>query len=99
MPCIDALGETHRLRLSAHAPGPLQKTRIDHPESAALRELFTSKLAAEAGLTWHEVGQARCWLVPAQAMYDQIRALMRHGITIYTPSAEIKGIATLESTR
>lgn len=88
--CVDADGMTHRVRLPAHAPGEMQRRRIDHPDNAFLRAFFARWFEAHAGLTWHRVGQARCWLVPADAMYREFAALMRRGITIYARPEEIE---------
>lgn len=87
--CIDVAGATHRVRLPAHAPGEMQRRRIDHPENGFLRDFFAGWFEAHAGLTWHGVGEARCWLVPADAMYREFAALMRQGITIYARPEEI----------
>lgn len=87
--CIDAAGATHRVRLPAHEPGEMQRRRIDHPENGFLRDFFASWFEVHAGLTWHRVGEARCWLVPAGAMYREFAALMRQGITIYARPEEI----------
>jgi len=86
--CIDYNGVTHRLLLPAHAPGDLQKRRIDNPQNVAVRDLFLHWLERYADLTWHDIGQARCWLVDAQKMYRQIKLLMERNVTIYLPHKE-----------
>ncbi|MEO8714925.1 MAG: AAC(3) family N-acetyltransferase, partial [Acetobacteraceae bacterium] len=87
--CVDATGATHRLLLRGQEPGEMQRRRIDHPDNKFLRDFFARWFEAHAGLTWHRVGQARCWLVPADAMYREFASLMRQGITIYARADEI----------
>ena len=87
--CVDAANSSHKVWLPAHAPGDLQRKRIDFPANAALREFFASTLARNAGLSWHRIGQANCWLVDARAMYSTIKELMKRGITIYSSEAEL----------
>ncbi len=89
--CIDAAGVTHRVRLPAHEPGEMQRRRIDHPDNRFLRDFFASWFETHAGLTWHRVGEARCWVVPADQMYREFASLMRQGITIYARPEEIAG--------
>jgi len=81
--CTDRLGEVHRMTLRGHAPGVLQARRIDHPSQTALRALFQAALEREAGLSWHRVGTAACWLVDGPAMYRTIADLLAQGQTIY----------------
>lgn len=87
--CVDAAGTTHRVRLPAHEPGEMQRRRIDHPDNGFLRDFFARWFETHAGLTWHRVGEARCWLIPAGAMYREFASLMRQGITIYARPEEI----------
>lgn len=87
--CIDATGTAHRLRLPAHEPGEMQRRRIDHPDNDFLRGFFVRWFETHAGLTWHRVGEARCWLIPAGPMYREFASLMRQGITIYARPEEI----------
>jgi len=94
--CVDAAGTTHRMNLPAHAPGEMQRRRIDHPDNGFLRNFFARWFEAHADLTWHRVGEARCWLVPADAMYREFAALMRQGVTIY---ARLEEIAAFETTK
>jgi len=83
--CVDRGGVAHRLLLPAHAPGGEFKVhRIDDPRSVALRALFLRWLERYADLTWHNIGQARCWLVDARKMYREIKNLMGKNITVYT---------------
>lgn len=81
--CIDFDGVSHTLRLRGHAGGAFACRRIDHPDNAALRMRFTAALEQEAGLTWHQVGTARCWLVDGRSMYQTIKDLLYRGVTIY----------------
>ena len=81
--CTDMDGIPHALHLRGHAPGGLARRRIDHPENGVLRDRFTAALEQQAGLSWHQIGAARCWLVDGQAMYRTIKDLLNRGITIY----------------
>ncbi|RME63064.1 MAG: aminoglycoside N(3)-acetyltransferase [Alphaproteobacteria bacterium] len=90
--CRDWNGALHMLALRAHAPD-LSQTRIDRPDSQAIRAFITRHLETHAGLEWFPIGQGRGWIVPMPAMYAACRDLMRKGITIYTTAAELDGQA------
>lgn len=86
--CKGYSGDENVLRLSAHDPR-VSATRIDRPENAAIREFFTAWFERHAGLRWFQVGEARVWIVRAEAMYRETRLLMMRGLTIYSTQADI----------
>jgi aminoglycoside 3-N-acetyltransferase len=85
----DAAAAVHTMRVSAHN-GQVSRTRIDYPQSSAIRGFYTAWLEHHGGLTWHQVGEARSWLVSARRLYEESAKLMRQGITIYTTEAELR---------
>lgn len=89
--CRDGGGNWHRLRLPAHAP-EYSATRIDRPESTAIRAFVTKELEQYANLKWFSIGSGKGWVIPAQDMYAELRRMMQAGITIYTTDAELAAL-------
>lgn len=87
--CRDWHGNVHTLELNAH-DGSVSKTRIDRPENAAIRDFFTSQFEKNADLQWHQVCQAKTWLVSTRRFYDESARLMRDGVTIYTTESQLR---------
>jgi aminoglycoside 3-N-acetyltransferase len=92
---IDWNGESRVMHCHAH-DGAVSVERIDRPNNEPLRELYARVLEREAGLTWHQVGQARSWLVSAPAMYQAAAGLIAQGLSVYTaPDAASRALAAL----
>ena len=87
--CRDWDGNVHTLALKAH-DGSVSKTRIDRPENAAIRDFFTGQFEKQAGLEWHQVCQAKTWLVSTSRFYAEAARLMRDGVTIYTSDSQLR---------
>ena len=87
--CVDREGRRHEVEVQAHDPA-VSITRIDRPESGALRDFMAGRLEQRAGLSWHGVGHSRSWLVSAAQMYQEIRGLMHEGITIYSTPDQLQ---------
>jgi len=87
--CIDADGAVHRRTYPAHNAA-IGEHRIDRPHRADLRELYARWFERRAGLGWHRVGAASCWLVRARGMYDASRELAEGGASVYShpPAAQ-----------
>ena len=85
----DAEGSEHMLSVMAH-DREVSRTRIDGPENTAIRSFYTNWLEEHGGLTWHQVCEARSWLVSARRFYEESAKLMRAGITIYTTEEELQ---------
>ncbi|MEX6726003.1 AAC(3) family N-acetyltransferase [Parapedomonas caeni] len=86
--CTDRAGVVHHLSLNAHQPGELPMRRIDHRTGGAtLRALYTAHMEARGVLSWHQVGEARSWLVDANSFYREVKALMEEGLTVYADEA------------
>lgn len=80
--CIDWSGHEHTLRLPAHSPIHVE-TRIDRPENHAIRDLYTQRLEARAGLRWFPVGTTRGWVIALDDMYRECLHLLEEGLSIY----------------
>ena len=87
--CMGHAGESIEMTLLAHDTG-VSKTRIDKAENSDIREFYTKRFEEQAGMTWHQIGEARCWLIRARAMYDECVHLMKRGITIYSTRQDIE---------
>ena len=87
--CIDWENKEHHLSFSTHSTS-VSKTRIDRPENSVIREFFTSQFEERAGLSWHQVCEARTWLVGVDKFYAESARLMREGVTIYTTESELR---------
>lgn len=81
--CVDAEGTVHRRQYPAHNAA-IGEHRIDRPHRADLRELYARWFERRAGLSWHRVGAADCWLVRARGMYDAARELAEGGASVYS---------------
>lgn len=84
---VDAEGVRHEKSYFAHN-GALEY-RIDRPNGAATRDYFTARFEAEGALGWHQVAEARCWLIDAERLYDISRDLLYEGTTIYAAPDDI----------
>ena len=90
--CVDGDGSVHVLRLPAH-DADVSANRIDRPNSTALRAYYSKWLAHEAGLSWHQVGAARTWLVDCGSAYVASKRLADLGLTIYADAAAVAAFA------
>lgn len=81
-------GQVHRLSVKAHSRDLAQR-RIDQPENQHLRDFFQDSFERRAGLTWHQVGEARSWLIEASSLYAELKRLMQAGITIYSSRLDL----------
>ena len=88
--CRDQDGRMQQLSVKAHNRG-LAQHRIDRPENRHLRDFFQDRFERHAGLTWHHVGEACCWLIKATSLYGEIKRLMQDGITIYSSPSDLTG--------
>jgi len=89
--CRDAEGVTHHLKVNAHNP-ELATHRIDRPDSTALRSYFTRRFEARAGLEWGRVGEAPAWTARADRFYEEARAMLHEGITVYTSADDLAAL-------
>jgi len=80
--CLDWEGHSHHLRLPGHAPANVA-TRIDRPENQALRDLYTRRLEANAGLRWFPIGTTRGWVIALDDMYRECLKLLDEGLSVY----------------
>ncbi len=87
--CVDWDGREHALSFSTHSSS-VSKTRIDRPENSAIRDFFTKQFEERAALSWHQVCEARSWLVSVEQFYAESARLMRSGVTIYTTEPELR---------
>ncbi len=86
--CIDQHGRRTELQIMAHDPSA-SVTRIDKPNGTAIRSYMTTVFENAAGLTWHEIGEGRMWLVSARRLYECLDRLKDRGITIYAAAEEV----------
>ncbi len=86
--CIDQRGERVELKVMAHDPSA-SITRIDRPNGEAIRAYLTTVLETAAGLTWHQIGGGRMWLISARRLCECLDRLKDQGITIYATAEEV----------
>lgn len=86
--CRAGDGSMHDLLIRAHHQEAARR-RIDRAENAHLRSFFQDAFERRAGLTWHGIGEARSWLIGAQALYAELKRLMQAGVTIYSSPADL----------
>jgi aminoglycoside N3'-acetyltransferase len=94
--CLDDRGSRVEMAVMAHDPA-VSVTRIDRPSGAAIRAYMTTVLENAAGLTWHEIGDGRMWLVDARRFYHTLVQLKERRITIYASAAEVASLPPPES--
>lgn len=87
--CRDSAGQVHEMSCNAH-DSAVSRTRIDYPVNEAIRAFYTDWFERNAGLTWHQVCEARSWLLPARRLYDETAKLARQGITIYSTADDLR---------
>lgn len=80
--CLDWDGHRHHLRLPAHSPVHVE-TRIDRPENHAIRDLYTRRLEANAGLRWFPIGATQGWVIKLDDMYRECLRLLDEGLSVY----------------
>lgn len=57
--------------------------------TAEVLAFFAGWFEQHGGLAWRQVGEARTWHIPAQAMYREARRLMLRGLTVYGTAADV----------
>jgi aminoglycoside N3'-acetyltransferase len=86
--CLDGHGKRVELKVFAHDPSA-SITRIDRANGAAIRSYMTTVAETGAGLTWHQIGDGRMWLVSARRLYHCLVRLKDRGITIFATAEEV----------
>lgn len=85
---IDEWGGPVQVNVMAHDPS-ISTTRIDRPNGAAIRSYLTTVFENAAGLTWHDIGDGRMWVVPARRLYECLDRLKDRGVTIYATADKV----------
>jgi aminoglycoside 3-N-acetyltransferase len=87
--CLDQGGRKIELKVMAHDPS-VSVTRIDRSNGAAIRSYMTTVFENAAGLTWHQIGDGRMWLVSVRRLYECLDRMKDRGITIYASEEEVR---------
>lgn len=96
-PCsyVDPDGRSVRRELFVLDP-VVARTRIERNEW--LRRWLTDHLSQQGILHNFMVGDAQCWVMDAAPLYNELVALAKRGITIYSTQNEVAALSTAKGT-
>jgi aminoglycoside 3-N-acetyltransferase len=84
---LDASGERISRSITRYKPD-VRRTRIDQPGSRWLRAQMAAHLRSLGLMCGFNFGQAPSWVIEAQPLYDELKALAAEGVTIYSTADE-----------
>ncbi len=79
---IDATGRTVTREVARYDP-KVARTRIDYPEGQWICKTLTEHMIRRGIMTVCKFGQADLWIMPARALFEEMKRLARKNVTMY----------------